>query len=211
MNGITLPTGQRPPEYHTAQPTNALVRHDPVIASVSARADRELRALEQQAQALSLAAGPSQPSPIRTSRSATAAAFIPRTSRNSAGVRKPLSRCTEGELSNMLDRNERLLADPDVARRLPASAQGQLRADTEAYRSQLQELRSIREISNGVRGVALKSDQKEMDEAMRDMRLRESSPGRRPSRGEDTLAIKRRLREEEPVSKTCGQSHAHHR
>lgn len=114
---ISLPQGREPTPSYPASPNPnhspanemALVTHDPHLAAVTIAAHTQLSAIESQALS-SVASSSTSLSPTRTSRStssrqsAASSLFIPRTSHNSQGIRKPLNKCSLLELNTMFEK-----------------------------------------------------------------------------------------------------------
>ncbi|KAN0061971.1 hypothetical protein ACQY0O_005966 [Thecaphora frezii] len=153
MNGLMLPTGSKPPTTgdtgaHLGVPGRSASTSPGTAASVLL-ATTHLPS----PQACRMSVSP----PKASAKSAASLAFIPRTSRTSTVVRKPLSRCSEFELADMLDRNQRILATPlpslephlspsSAARTPPTRARERLRRETDDIRRELLAKRGLRQI-----------------------------------------------------------------
>ncbi|PWN95341.1 hypothetical protein FA09DRAFT_332243 [Tilletiopsis washingtonensis] len=77
--------------------------------------------------------------------------FVPRTSRTSAGVRKPLSRCSESELEGISERADSLLRSAAVREKLAPAELERLRRDGEEARRRLEDIRRTKEEEKGRR------------------------------------------------------------
>lgn len=129
---------------------------------------------------------------------AAALAFIPRTARNSATVQKPISQCSEFELEQRLDRNERILSTLDAVQ---TPTKDRLRSETEAIRNAILSLRAMRDVNDGISSVQLidPSKEAELESALLGLSFKEASElGTSPSSeafgwSRDTVAVKKRL------------------
>ncbi|SPC63894.1 uncharacterized protein UHOD_00839 [Ustilago sp. UG-2017b] len=143
----------------------------------------------------------SVPSGIRNSsvsNGAASLAFIPRTSRNSAAVQKPIHLCSEFELEQRLDRNERILSTLEAT---PTPTKDRLRAETEILRDAIRSLRAMREVNDGITTVQLSDPSKEaeLESALLGLSVHEASNlGTSPPLevfgwSRDTVAVKKKL------------------
>ncbi|SNX81878.1 uncharacterized protein MEPE_00583 [Melanopsichium pennsylvanicum] len=125
-------------------------------------------------------------------------AFIPRTSRNSAIVQKPIHLCSEFELEQRLDRNERILSALETTR---SPTKDRLRQETEAIRDAILSLRAMRNVNEGISTVQLNDPSKEaeLESALLGLSVKEapnfgtSPPAETFGWSRDTVAAKKRL------------------
>ncbi|EPQ26452.1 uncharacterized protein PFL1_06100 [Pseudozyma flocculosa PF-1] len=172
MNGLMLPTGSKPPltgdtatsDRGLATSPSAQVKPE---IGFGAAAPGQPSPSAHPAPHRKLSASPPHSGRIVSgggagagARSAASLAFIPRTFRSSAGIRKPLSRCSEFELADMLDRNERILSTPlptvpaqepatpaaHARREAQSRARERLRKETDDIRRELLAKRGVRQI-----------------------------------------------------------------
>lgn len=95
--------------------------------------------------------------------------FVPRTSRTSAGVRKPLSRCSESELEGISERADSLLRSAAVREKLAPAELERLRRDGEEARRRLEDIRRTKEEEKGRR------EEVRLAGRMEELELREES------------------------------------
>lgn len=230
---ISLPQGRNPPTYHptsvTAQPVDstsetAVIPHDPHLAAVTIAAHHQLSALENQALS-SIATTSSPPKPRSSSRSAASSLFIPRTSHNSQGIRKPLNKCSLSELNTMLERNKRVIESSQSTARMNPATLKRLNSDLEEIGIRIQQLenaQSIKELQQGMRlsslngngngkgkereldyqGAMSDINSKSLDQALSSLRIDPKDPSSPPRL---SRAAQMELRREETlVSASCG-------
>lgn len=133
------------------------------------------------------------------SNGAAALAFIPKTSRNSTAVQKPIHLCSEFELEQRLDRNERILSTLESSAQTPTKQR--LRSETEAIRDAILSLRALRDVNDGISSVQLQDPSKEaeLESALLGLSVQEASAlGTSPPSdafgwSRDTIAVKKRL------------------
>ncbi|SPO20224.1 uncharacterized protein UTRI_00621_B [Ustilago trichophora] len=132
------------------------------------------------------------------SNGAASLAFIPRSSRNSAVVQKPIHLCSEFELEQRLDRNERILSTLEATQ---TPTKDRLRAETEAIRDAILSLRAMRDVNEGISTVQLNDPSKEaeLESALLGLSVKEAShlgtspPSDAFGWSRDTVAVKKRL------------------
>ncbi|CDU24165.1 uncharacterized protein SPSC_02794 [Sporisorium scitamineum] len=132
------------------------------------------------------------------SAAAASLAFIPRTSRNSAAVQKPIHLCSEFELEQRLDRNERILSTLEATQ---TPTKERLRAETEAIRDAILSLRAMRDVNEGISSVQLQDPSKEaeLESALLGLSVKEASnldtspPSDSFGWSRDTVAVKKKL------------------
>lgn len=137
-------------------------------------------------------------SPSSSRGPAAALAFIPRTSRNSNAVQKPIHLCSEFELEQRLDRNERILSALETTQ---TPTKDRLRVETEAIRDRIRSLRAMREVNDGISSVQLgdPSKEAELESALLSLSVQEASAlGTSPTTeafgwSRDTVAVKKKL------------------
>lgn len=129
---------------------------------------------------------------------AAALAFIPRTSRNSAAVQKPIHLCSEFELEQRLDRNERILSTLQATQ---SPTKDRLRSETEAIRDAILSHRAMRDVNDGVSSVQLNNPTKqaELESALLGLSVKDASqlgtspPSEAFGWSRDTVAVKKKL------------------
>ncbi|KAJ9476634.1 hypothetical protein PHBOTO_000292 [Pseudozyma hubeiensis] len=130
--------------------------------------------------------------------SAAALAFIPKSSRNSAAVQKPIHLCSEFELEQRLDRNERILSTLEATQ---SPTKDRVRLETEAIRDVILSLRAMRDVSDGISSVDLKDPTKEaeLESALLGLSVKDaahlgtSPPSDAFGWSRDTVAVKKKL------------------
>ena len=134
-----------------------------------------------------------------TPQSAAALAFVPRTARNSAAVQKPIHQCSEFELEQRLDRNERILSALEATQ---TPTKDRIRLETEAIRDAILTLRAMRQVHDGISSVQLQDPSKEaeLESALLGLSVKEapsqlgtSPPADAFGWSRDTVAVKKKL------------------
>ncbi|CBQ67957.1 conserved hypothetical protein [Sporisorium reilianum SRZ2] len=224
MNGLLLPTGSKQPlrgdtSLHISSPLSPVKPESPGFSShvktetasptlTSPSAHRfgsspgKSSASHARASAATSHGGNGLRSPSLSSNGSSAAAaslaFIPRTSRNSAAVQKPIHLCSEFELEQRLDRNERILSTLEATQ---TPTKDRLRSETEAIRDTILSLRAMRDVNEGISSVQLQDPSKEaeLESALLGLSVNEGSNlGTSPPSDSfgwtrDTVAVKKKL------------------
>lgn len=129
---------------------------------------------------------------------AASLAFIPRSSRNSAAVQKPIHLCSEFELEQRLDRNERILSTLESAQ---TPTKDRLRAESQVIRDAIRNLRAMRDVNDAISSVQLNDPSKEaeLESALLTLSVQEAShfgtspPSEAFGWTRDTVGVKKRL------------------
>lgn len=220
MNGLVLPTGSKQPlRGDTAQPVSPPphVKVEP-HAKTESLSPTSIGSAPYGFGSLASSSRPSLTSPSShtsaststghdragfrspsSSRSAAASlAFIPKTSRNSNAVQKPIHLCSEFELEQRLDRNERILSTLETTQ---TPTKDRLRAETDAIRDAILSIRAMRNVNDGISSVQLDDPSKEaeLESALLGLSVGEASAlGTSPTTeafgwSRDTVAVKKKL------------------
>ncbi|GAC99277.1 hypothetical protein PHSY_006878 [Pseudozyma hubeiensis SY62] len=222
MNGLVLPIGSKQPlrgdASHHAAPLSpvkldssglaSLVKTEgssPTQRAFGGAANVSRASLTSPTSSSSVSSvGSSGPNALRSAlstssnTSAAALAFIPRTSRNSAAVQKPIHLCSEFELEQRLDRNERILSTLEATQ---SPTKDRLRLETEAIRDVILSLRAMRDVNDGISSVDLKDPTKEaeLESALLGLSVKDaahlgtSPPSDAFGWSRDTVAVKKKL------------------
>lgn len=177
-------------EESAASPERSVVVHDQHIAEITSRAYNELEALARAVPPSSAQLQPPLGPGSAGTRGATAgpqsstsSLFMPRSSKNSLGIRKPLARCNESELRNILARNTTLLRSVQVQNSLGEARVDRIRRETQEVQDRLDALSLTRSMDET--GIS-------------------SGPHRRPSTEpryqREGSSVRQMLRDEKPVS-----------
>ncbi|TKY90772.1 hypothetical protein EX895_000770 [Sporisorium graminicola] len=223
MNGLLLPTGSKQPlrgdaSLHNSSPPSLVKPESPGFSShvktetlsptltlpSSHRfgsSPGKSSASNMRGSAVASSGGNGLRSPSLSSNGSGAAAslaFIPRTSRNSAAVQKPIHLCSEFELEQRLDRNERILSTLEATQTPTVE---RIRSETEAIRDAILSLRAMRDVNEGISSVQLQDPSKEaeLESALLGLSVKENSHlGTSPpfdsfGWSRDTVAVKKKL------------------
>ena len=223
MNGLLLPSGSKQPlrgdaalsvaspiqlkaeessslphtKAEVPSPTStAPVSHG--LESVAGSSRSHLTSSQSRPGVSAAGGGRSGPRGSSASSSAAALAFIPKTARNSAAVQKPVHLCSEFELEQRLDRNERILSTLEATK---SPTKDRLRAETELIRDAIRSIRAMRDVNDGISTVKLDnpSNEAELESALLGLTVKESSQlGTSPPTesfgwSRDTVGVKKRL------------------
>ncbi|PWN46577.1 hypothetical protein IE53DRAFT_382776 [Violaceomyces palustris] len=173
MNGLILPVGSDPPHRSPPSPSSPVDPFPPVSVKQEGRQEQRVAFTHPSDQQLSAPStfphqtnsttGP--PPPLRSPTTAHPAslAFIPRTSRTSAGIRKPLNQYKEFELVDLLATHEAALkSQTNPSRNSPTAPLLQARIQAEAekrqrllkradeIRNELETRRNVRHLGHGL-------------------------------------------------------------
>lgn len=220
MNGLLLPTGSKQPlrgdtstlsvsppaqlkvETSTFSPSHAKVENvSPTSGGPTTNGFTRRPSLKSPQSHASISTTNSVRSGVRSSSASNGAAslaFIPRTSRNSAAVQKPIYLCSEFELEQRLDRNERILSTLESSQ---TPTRDRLRAETEIIRDAIRSFRAMRQVNDGITTVQLNdpSNEAELESALLGLSVQEASnlgtspPAEAFGWSRDTIAVKKRL------------------
>ncbi|PWN94088.1 hypothetical protein FA10DRAFT_299407 [Acaromyces ingoldii] len=180
-------------EESAASPERSVVVHDQHIAEITSRAYNELEALARAVPPSSRQLQPPLGPGSAGTRGATAgpqssasSLFMPRSSKNSLGIRKPLARCNESELRNILARNTTLLRSVQVQNSLGEARVDRIRRETQEVQDRLDALsltRSMDEtgISSGPHHRPSTEPRYQREESSVRQMLRDEKPA--PQRG----------------------------
>ncbi|PWY98790.1 hypothetical protein BCV70DRAFT_27768 [Testicularia cyperi] len=221
MNGLLLPCGPRTPvrgDSHGVSATSpplaakqesdqhAPIKHDdhsrfnpdrPLkgddsIAGEPRRASASLRSNSGFSHGTGPGVGPNLTA-------AASLAFIPRSSRSSTGLRKPIHQCSEFDLEQMLDRNERILT---ALQHTHTPTKERLLEETETIRAAIRSIRAVRDVGSGILGVKLEEPtaEAELETALLGLNVKEeaslagtSPPADSFGWSRDTVAVKKKL------------------
>lgn len=223
MNGLVLPTGSKQPLRGDASlsisppaqlkqegfPLRPVVKSEasspvsPAVASFDVRATaddahRRLPSPQSRGPANPLTTRWTAHPPSSAPSSAAAFAFIPKTARNSASVQKPIHQCSEFELEQRLDRNQRILSALEATQ---SPTKERLSVEAEAIRDAIRSLRAMRDVNEAISSVQLNdpSKQADLESALLGLSVKEedylgtSPPAEAFGWTRDTLAVKKRL------------------